>query len=205
MTHDTLSHAERLAQRLIDGDGDEATYHELRFEAMAMAHAWQSTWLAEELVAIFDKAGQDGRERAETAAIVQGMLRGVRLARANGAAAAKSPAWANPALTAAGITTLGMIAAAVINQYGGMKAASHSQATVQPAVVKPNIQIVIPSSAPVFVQQQAPAAGHAAAHAAGSAKPAASPPAAAAPKASAPPVAPVEPAAETPAEPVGGT
>jgi hypothetical protein len=147
MSVETLSHAERLALRLIDGDRDEATYHEFRFEALAMAHTWESAWLAEELVATFEKAGQDQRPHSETAAVVLGMLRGVRLARAHGEASAKSPAWASPALAAAGVTALGMIMAAVINQYGASKVASNSQAAVQPAVVKPQIQIVLPSSA----------------------------------------------------------
>jgi hypothetical protein len=142
-----LSQAERLAQRLIEGEGDEAVYHELRFEAMAVAHTWHCDWLAADLVATFDHAAQAGRPRPETAAIVLGLLRGARLARARGETAGKTAAWTNPALIAAGITTLGMILAAVINQYGGMKAASNSQAVVQPAVVRPNIQIVLPSTA----------------------------------------------------------
>jgi hypothetical protein len=142
-----LSQAERLAQRLIEGEGDEAAYHELRFEAMATAHAWHCEWLAADLVVTFDHAAQAGRAHPETAAIVLGLLRGARLARAHGETSHKSAAWTNPALIAAGITTIGMILAAVINQYGHMQAASDSAAAVQPAVVRPNIQIVLPSTA----------------------------------------------------------
>lgn len=207
MSQNPLPHAERLAQRLIDGEADGAIYHELRFEAMALAHAWHSEWLAEELVATFDKAAQDHRPHGETAAVVQGLLRGVRLARAHGAATSKTPAWANPAVAAAGVTTLGLIVAAMINQYGGMKAASHSQAVVQPAVVKPQIQIVLPSTAanatppPQTATQPSPVES---AHAAPAAKPSAAASPAPATKSSSEPAAPAE-AGEPPPATTGGT
>jgi hypothetical protein len=203
MPPSTLSHAERLAQRLIDGEGDEAIYHELRFEAMAMAHAWHSEWLAEELVATFDNATQAQRPHSETAAIVQGMLRGVRLARAAGVTAGKAPAWANPALAAAGITTVGMIVAAIINQVGGMKAANSSQASMQPAVMKPNIQIVLPSNAAnavpshTVILQQPAASGHDAAAPSAAATPAAKASAQAPDTATEPSAPPAEPAPGT--------
>ncbi|MBC7545308.1 MAG: hypothetical protein H7338_21495 [Candidatus Sericytochromatia bacterium] len=179
-----LTSAERLAQRLLDDAGNDAGYHELRFVAMAQAHTWQAPWLAAELVAIFGHAEQAQRIRPETVAIVQGLMRAARLARSH-PVEPKGFAWTNPAVLAAGITSLALVLAALINHASDTGGKRGATASVAPAIVRPNIQIVMPTAqAPQTVIVQPT---HAPAQVTATVKPSAAAVAAPAPQATATP------------------